>query len=117
MEVFSEWRRDFSEESQVGLPSPVSRRRRVGPWPIRYVFVPVFWGQFRLLFGLDGMLVFCDTLESELVIIVSFAESQRSFVGNVWFLTFPGLPPSILITLELIRSISGKCTRLDAMFR
>lgn len=30
-------------------------------------------------------------------------------------LTFPGLPPSILITLELIRSISGKCTRLDAM--
>ena len=30
-------------------------------------------------------------------------------------LTFPGLPPSILITLELIRSISGRCTRLDAM--
>jgi hypothetical protein len=30
-------------------------------------------------------------------------------------LTFPGLPPSILITLELTRSISGKCTRLDAM--
>jgi hypothetical protein len=30
-------------------------------------------------------------------------------------LTFPGLPPSILITLELIRSISGRWTKLDAM--
>jgi hypothetical protein len=40
MEVFSEARRVFREVSQVGLPSPVSRRRRVGPWPIRYVFVP-----------------------------------------------------------------------------
>jgi hypothetical protein len=29
--------------SQDGLPSPVSIRRRVGPWPIRYVFVPVLW--------------------------------------------------------------------------
>jgi hypothetical protein len=40
MEVFSEARRVFREVSQVGLPSPVSRRRRVGPRPIRYVFVP-----------------------------------------------------------------------------
>jgi hypothetical protein len=34
---------DLREVSQDGLPSPVSIRRRVGPWPIRYVFVPVLW--------------------------------------------------------------------------
>jgi hypothetical protein len=64
---------------------------------------------------MDGCLCFGDTLESELVIIVSFAGSQRSFVVYMRFLTFPELPPSILVTLELIRSISGRCTRLDAM--
>jgi hypothetical protein len=55
--------------------------------------------------------VCCCTLESKLE--VSLANSL--LVGIVQFLTFPGLPPSILITLELIRSISGRCTRLDAM--
>jgi hypothetical protein len=45
MEAFSKDRTVFREESQVALPSPVSRRRRVGPWPIRYVFVPVFEGE------------------------------------------------------------------------
>jgi len=46
MEAFSADRRCFREVSQAGLPSPVSIRRRVGPWPTRYVFVPVerrFW--------------------------------------------------------------------------
>ena len=41
IEAFSVERMVFREVSQEGLPSPVSIRRRVGPWPIRYVFVPV----------------------------------------------------------------------------
>jgi hypothetical protein len=40
MEAFSCDKMVFREESQEGLPSPVSIRRRVGPWPTRYVFVP-----------------------------------------------------------------------------
>jgi hypothetical protein len=56
--VFSEARRVFREESQVDLPSPVSRRRRVGPWPIRYVFVP--FSEFSMVTSLwnGRMLVF-----------------------------------------------------------
>jgi hypothetical protein len=43
IDAFSAERMVFREVSQEGLPSPVSIRRRVGPWPIRYVFVPVSW--------------------------------------------------------------------------
>ena len=51
------------------------------------------------------------TLECELLDV-----SQR-YCGMTENLTFPGLPPNILITLQLIRSISGRCTRVAAMMR
>jgi hypothetical protein len=84
MEAFSWWRRVFREVSQVGLPSPVSRRRRVGPWPIRYVFVPVFEGEALVsLWILNRMFVFCDTLKSELVgILLAMPDRIVFFVGN-----------------------------------
>lgn len=61
--------------SQDGLPSPVSIRRRVGPWPIRYVFVPVLW-EFLVswnvfFFWIGSVLVCCCTLESELAELFS----------------------------------------------
>lgn len=53
------------------------------------------------------------TLQGELYVVSLFdyASERRCDV-----LTFPGFPPSILITRELSRSISGRDTRLDAMF-
>lgn len=59
MEAFSEDKRDFREVSQVGLPSPVSIRRRVGPWPTRYVFVPFVRRIWLVLITFRGGLVGC----------------------------------------------------------
>lgn len=51
------------------------------------------------------------TLECELL------DVSQGDCGKTEDLTFPGLPPSILITRELMRSISGRCTRVAAMIK
>lgn len=49
------------------------------------------------------------TLECKLL------DVSQGYCGTNEDLTFPGLPPRILITLELIRSMSGRCTRVAAI--